>query len=198
MRTIFTPSARRTAGALALAAAAALGGCVSMTLPPPTAQATTVEKLRATPLQPAQAGTFKLAPGKPEAMDRTVGGLRGSSLSAPNGSFALYLKSEVEAALKAAGLLDAASPVVITGELTDSRVDAAIGTGTGRLAARFVVQRAGRVVYDRELAVDASWPSSFIGAEAIPQAMNQYGALYKALVEKLVTDPAFRAALATG
>jgi hypothetical protein len=34
-----------------------------------------------------------------------------------------------------------------------------------------------------------------VGAVAIPAAMNQYGALYKSLVAKLVDDPEFRRAL---
>jgi hypothetical protein len=52
------------------------------------------------------------------------------------------------------------------------------------------------VVYEKEIAAEASWESSFVGAIAIPAAMNQYGALYKTLVSKLVDDPDFRRALA--
>lgn len=193
-----TRTIRTAATALALFALAILTGCASVTLPPPTAQAGTVEKLRATPLQKANVGAFRLAAGKPDAMDRTAGGLRGSTLSASGGSFAGHLKAELETALKAAGLYEASSPAVVSGELTDTQLDAAIGTGTARLAARFVVQRSGRVLYDRELSVDSSWESSFVGAVALPLAINQYGALYKALVDKLVSDPAFRAALAPG
>ncbi|HTP94982.1 MAG TPA: hypothetical protein VMK05_03985, partial [Burkholderiales bacterium] len=79
---------------------------------------------------------------------------------------------------------------------TDSKVDAAIGTGTARLAARFTVRNGGRLVYDKEIAADASWESSFLGAVALPAAINQYGALYKTLVAKLIDDPDFRRALA--
>jgi len=106
----------------------------------------------------------------------------------------LHLKDTLVAELTAAGVYDLASHYVINGQLTDSQIDAAIGTGTGRLAARFTVTNRGRVVYDKEVAAEASWESSFMGAVAIPMAMNQYGALYKTLVAKLVDDPDFRSA----
>ncbi len=173
-----------------------LGGCASVKLDATGASPGTVEKLRAANLTPAQAGTFKLAAGKPAAMDTDLSGLRGNSLAPAKGSFAQLLKDSLIVELSAAGLYDTSSPHVIEGQLTDSMVDAAIGTGKGRLAARFTVNRAGALSFDKELAVDASWESSFVGAVAIPAAMNQYGALYKALIAKLVDDPDFRRALA--
>lgn len=182
-------------GIAMLGAAAALYGCAAVQMPPPTASAEMVEKLRTTNVTPAKAGNFTLAAGKPAEMDRTVGGLRGSSLSPASGSYSQQLKDELVVALKAAGLYEEASPVVIEGQLTDSQVDAAIGTGTARLAARFTVTRSGQRVYDQELAVDARWESSFVGAVALPEAINRYSALYKALITKLFDDPAFRAAM---
>lgn len=180
----------------AAAAALALVGCANVKLDATGATPATVEKLRGANLAPAQAGGFRLAPGKDAAMDTRLDGLRGNTLSPAKGSWSQLLKDTLVAELTAAGLYDTASPRVIEGELTDSKVDAAIGTGTGRLAARFKVISGGKPVFDKELAVDASWESSFMGAVAIPAAMNQYGALYKALVAKLVDDPDFRRALA--
>lgn len=170
-------------------------GCVSMQLPPPSSSAETAEKLRAANLVAAKTGNFAVAPNKNRAMDSKLGGLRGSSIEPPGGSFSQYLKDQIIADLKAAGLYDPNSGVVIEGQLTDSMVDAAIGTGTARLAARFTVTQSGKRAYDKELAVDAKWESSFVGAVAIPAAMNQYSALYKALAKKLFDDPDFKAAL---
>ena len=185
---------------LKLGAIAALGlnlvACVSVQMPAPAASAGNVEKLRAAKLAPAGTGGFVLAPGKPADMDKSLGGLRGSSMQPSNGSFALQLRDELVAELKAAGLYDTASKNLIEGQLTDSMVDAAIGTGKGRLAARFSVKRDGKLVFDKELAAEASWESSFVGATAIPMAINQYGALYKSLIGKLIDDADFRAALA--
>ena len=161
----------------------------------PTASTGNVEALRAASLSPLRVGTFALATGKPATMDNTLSGLRGVALTPPNGSFSQYLRDTLASELKAAGLLDDGAPAVIEGRLTDSMVDAAIGTGKGRLAARFTVTRAGTAVFDKEMAVQESWPSSFIGAEAVPAAINQYTALYRKLVAALIADPEFRQAL---
>jgi hypothetical protein len=175
----------------------ALFGCATVKMPvPTTASADSLSTLRGANLAPAKAGAFVLAPGKPAAMDTTLDGLRGSSVEPANGSFAKTLREELVVELKAAGLYDEASNTVITGELTDSQVDAAIGTGTGKLGAHFVVTRDGRSVYDKAIVVDAKWDSSFVGAIALPAAINQYTALYKTLAGKLFADPDFQKALA--
>lgn len=187
---------RTTFCSLALAAAATLTGCANVKLDATGATPATVEKLRGANLRPAQVGSFKLAEGKDPALDTTLGGLRGNTLAPAKGSWSQLLKDTLAAELSASGLLDANAPLVIEGRLVDSSVDAAIGTGTGRLAARFLVLNAGKLVYDKELSVSAKWESSFVAATAIPEAMNQYGALYKALVSRLVDDPDFRRSLA--
>ena len=175
---------------------AALTGCASVKMPAPAPSAANAEKLRATKLAPAQVGTFKLAAGKPADMDTTLGGLRGSSLSPASGSFATQLRDEIAAELTAAGLLDPKSKIVIEGQLTDSMVDAGMSTGKGRLAAKIQVRRDGRTLFDKEVVAEASWESSFVGAIALPAAINQYGALYKTLVGKLFDDTEFKRALA--
>lgn len=169
--------------------------CMSVKMVEPSASIGNLEKLRAANITPAKAGNFTLAPGKPPSMDRGVSGLRGSSLESTYGSFAQQLKNELIVELKSAGLYDDASDVVIEGQLTDSKVDAAIGTGSGRLAARFMIVHRDKKIYDKELAVESTWDSSFMGAIAIPEAMNQYTALYKKLIGKLFDDLDFRAAL---
>lgn len=184
-----------------LAAAAAvtlsLFGCATVKMPAPTtANADNVATLHNTGLVPAKAAAFTLAPGKPAAMDTTLDGLRGSSVEPANGSFAQTLREQLVVDLKAAGLYDDASKVVIAGQLTDSMVDAAIGTGTGRLGAHFTVTRDGKPVFDKTIVVDAKWDSSFVGAIALPAAIQQYGALYRTLAGKLFADPDFQKALA--
>lgn len=179
-----------------IAGLAVLTGCASVKMPTPTASAANAEKLRAAKLVPSQMGTFKLAAGKPAEMDTSLSGLRGSSVSPTNGSFAGQLRDEIAAELGAAGLLDPKSRFVIEGQLTDSMVDAAMSTGKGRLAARIQVKRDGQTVFDKEIVAEATWESSFVGAIAIPAAINQYTALYKTLAGKLFDDADFRRALA--
>ncbi|WP_457445055.1 hypothetical protein [Roseateles sp. P5_E4] len=176
---------------------AALTGCASVKMPAPAPSAANAEKLRATKLVPAQVGSFKLAAGKPAEMDTTLGGLRGSSLSPAGGSFAGQLRDEIAAELTAAGLLDSKSKIVIEGQLTDSMVDAGMSTGKGRLAAKIQIKREGKTVFDKEVIAESTWESSFVGAIALPAAINQYGALYKTLVGKLFDDADFKRALAT-
>ncbi len=173
-----------------------LTACVTVKLPAPTGSADNVQKLRAAPLAPAAAGSFGLAAGKPADMDTRVGGLRGSSLEPSNGSFARHLRDTLVAELVAAGLHDDKSAIRIDAELTESALDAAIGTGTGSLGARFTVTRAGKQVYNKTLRVQQSWESSFVGAVALPEAINRYGNFHKLLIGQLFDDAEFRAALA--
>lgn len=175
---------------------ASLIGCASVTMPPPTANASTVEKLRTANLAPSTVGRFSLAPGVNPEMDKSVGGLRGSSIHGANGSFSQQLKEVIIAELMAAGLYDEKSQTQIEAQLMDSQVDAAIGTGTARLAANFIVVKADKHVFEKALSVDTQWKSSFLGGIAIPEAINQYTALYKALAAKLFDDKDFRDTIA--
>ena len=173
-----------------------LVGCTTV-MPVPMASGENSQALRAANLAPANVGTFKLASERPALMNTELsGGLRGGNVGAPSGSYSQHLKDTLKAELQSAGLLDLQSGYVIEGQLTDSKVDAAIGTGTARLAARFQVLREGRTLFDKELVAEDSWDSSFAGAIAIPRAIEHYGGLYKSLVGKLLNDSDFRRALA--
>src|SRR5206468_5612432 len=71
---------------------AAMAGCTTV-MPPPTAGGENTQSLRAANLAPGNVGAFKLAPGKPAAMDKELtGGLRGSNIAAPSGSFSQHLR----------------------------------------------------------------------------------------------------------
>jgi hypothetical protein len=191
-----TPSLIRKLGlALAAAVALQLTGCATP-MGAPQASIDNTTKLRAAGIAPASLGSFTLAPGKTAGMDQGVS-LRGTKVHSPyNDSFAQYMKETLRVELDAAGLLDPASQAVISGTLTESDADAAIGTGTAKLGARFVVTRGQAVAYDRTLQADASWESSFVGAVAIPMAAGQYQGLYRKLAGQLFEDPEFRKALA--
>lgn len=177
--------------ALALCAA----GCVTATAPAHQPTLANVQALRAADIPAIQLGEFRLAPGLRSAIDRMVD-VRGSVLRAPNGSFALYLRQTLEQELVAAGKLDAASGVVISAHLMQSEVSTNVNRTGATVGARFVVTRDGATVYDRALLATDDWEFQFIGAIAIPEAMDRYTALYPALVTQLLQDPAFRAAVA--
>lgn len=170
------------------------GGCAQMQLGAPVASLENIQRTRVVPLQPLALGRF--GPPSEQERARLEHSLRGSSIVAPQGSFASYLRQTLETELAAAGLLDPASTTTVEATLLVSRVDAAVGEGRGALAARFVLIRDGHTHYDRELKVEGRWPSSFVGVEAIPAALNGYALLHRELVGQLLADPDFRRAAA--
>lgn len=193
---VLSPGSRRRALMIAAAfAALQVAGCASVTLPAPDGTANNVERLKAIEAAPIAVGEFKAAPGKAADADRGLS-IRGTNTIRPaGGSFATQLRDQLAAELKAAGLDGAGAKVAISGVVTDNALEAGIGTGTARLAARFQVKRDGNAVFEKEIVAASTWESSFIAAVAVPTAFNHYGALYKELVGKLLDDPELRAAV---
>jgi hypothetical protein len=184
----------RLVGIAALAGALVLGGCARMPLGPPSASMDNIVVARSSGIAPVSLGEFRLAAGRPAALDEAVTARTNTYYSPYANSFAQYMKETLAADLRAAGLLDPASTTVVQGWLTDSRFEVPSGAAKAAVAARFVVLRAGKAVYDRELRAEADWKASFIGAEALPDAVNRYGQLYRRLSATLLSDPDFRAA----
>lgn len=170
-------------------------GCASVTLPAPAASAGNVERLKAANPAPIGVGEFKSAPGKAAEADKGLS-IRGTNSIAPaGGSFALQLRDQLTSELKGAGLLSSDGRIVVSGTVTDNQLDAGVGTGSARLAARFQVRRDGALRYDKELVSTSTWESSFMAGIAVPAAFNQYGAIYQKLVGQLLDDADFRAAV---
>lgn len=144
------------------------------------------------PSYPAFAvGDFVVAPGF--AGDTTSVTVRFHTRVPPNGeSFASYLKAAIVSELKAAGKYDPSATTVIAGELTESRLD---GGGSAVLGARITVARSGRNIYEKVLREESRWETSLLGEVAIPEAFNQYTALYSKLTVQLFQDDAFKTAI---
>jgi hypothetical protein len=141
-------------------------------------------------------GEFSRGPALPEARDRSIA-IRADALQPPGGgTFSSYLRSTIEAELAGAGLLDGNSRYVLGAQLTQSEVSTFGSESRGRLAAMFRLSDGQTLVFEKELMVEDAWPSSFLGAIAIPEAMNHYTGLYPRLFAALLEDPEFRAALA--
>jgi hypothetical protein len=154
-----------------------------------------IQALRAPEIPALSLGAFELAPGLPARMDRSIS-IRADSVKAPgDGSFSHYLRQTFETELRAAGKLDESAPTVVSAQLTRSEIGTALSGSRGELGARFVVTRNGQTLYDRELVVNGEWASSFLGAIAIPEAMDRYTALYQDLVAALLNDPEFHNAV---
>jgi len=155
-----------------------------------------LETLKAAHIAPATVGDFSLAPKQQSSIDQSVSA-RAATVVPPNHSFALFLKEAMIQELQAAGKYDPNSMISINGLLTKNSLEAPIGTGKGTLAANFTVVREGNRVYDKELEEKAEWPSAFVGAEAIPTAINEYTSLYKKLLGRLFADDDFKRATQT-
>ncbi|AMO25320.1 hypothetical protein UC35_07920 [Ramlibacter tataouinensis] len=186
----------RAARALfAAASLLALAGCAIAPMGTPIPSVDNIGKARAAGIPPLALGQFALAPGKPPGLDQSIS-IRTNTVHSPFGSsFSAYLKESLAADLRAAGLLDPASPLVLAGELTDSRIEVPVGTASGTVAARLTLTRSGTQLYAKELRAQASWQAPFVGVEAVPMAVNHYQELYRQLTRTLLEDPEFQAAV---
>jgi hypothetical protein len=63
--------------------------------------------------------------------------------------------------------------------------------GVADLQARFVVRKSGVITYDKVLAVQTQWSSSFLGVLAVQDAVSQFGAVFQQLQRKFFADPDF-------
>jgi len=181
---------------LALASLLALAGCASIRLPEPTASIENVSALRNSAIGRAGVSSFSLAAGKSPALDKSVG-VRGSTIAPEKGSFSAYLGDSLRSDLRAADKYDADSPTVILGDLVDNQLHAAgASEANALLSVRFRVKRSSDVLYDKVIDQRASWKSSFVGAIAIPDAINHFGEQFRLILLQLYQDPQFQAAMA--
>lgn len=114
---------------------------------------------------------------------------------AKGSTFAGFLKETFATELRAAGKLDPAAPLVLSGELTESRAGENLASGTAALGARLTLLRGGKPVFSKPYRVETKWKSDFIGAIAIPDAFRNYNSLYAMLVRQALSDPEMVAAM---
>ena len=152
-----------------------------------------VEKLKS-----SGAGPVAVAPVTAqgsEANDEAIA-VRASRMVSPYGSFAKYLQSALTQELTEARLLDPQSGVQLTATLLKNDVSAAgVITASATIEARFVVRKSGTVVFDKVKNATITWDSNFIGAIAIPRAIENYPRLVSALLDQLYADDQFFAAI---
>lgn len=167
-------------------------GCASVPLGTPAPTASTVQAIQSAAIPPVTVGAFKPSSTLKPTADKSMSA-RGATVQSPfEKSFSAYLGEVLKANLAAAGGLNSASATTITGELTRNELNAGgISRNNSVLAARFYVRRDNQVIYEQLQTVEQEWESSFMGAVAIPRAINEYGDMYRRLIEKLFADPAF-------
>lgn len=121
--------------------------------------------------------------------------LRGNALKSPTGDYSSYIEQALKKELSDAGLLDTKSTVAIGTQLTKNDIDTSMAKGKGDLAAVFTVTKNGSKVFEKEITAHEEWESSFVGAIAIPNAMNAYPTLVNDLIVNLFKDKDFLKAI---
>ncbi|MDH3979516.1 MAG: hypothetical protein OEU91_03275 [Gammaproteobacteria bacterium] len=144
-----------------------------------------VNTLKDVNLQNMQTGKFVSAD---PSIDKVT--IRGSSLVSPyNNSYSEYLKNALSEELKQSALWDTNANIVISGELLENEMDASgFSIGEADLSARFLVSRDGTEVYNKVHTIHHEWASSFVGAVAIPNAINNYPIAVQKLIGALLLD----------
>lgn len=170
---------------------AALTGCTT-TAPVYNVSVPNIQKLRDSGSSKIAITNFELDPAKADSLNRI--GIRGGSMVSPNnGSYATYLRDALGAEFLEAGRLAETSPVALSGVLTAN--DAGFSVGTATVGAKFVVRRNNQVAFDKTLSSTHQWESSFVGAVAIPAAINNYPTAIQKLLDALYSDKSFQEAI---
>lgn len=184
----------RWKGALPVASLLLLAGCVQH-LPPAGASVDQVMALRAAPVAAVAVDSFR-AVGS--AAERDAGfTVRDMIIKPPKGQmWSGWLRDGLAAQFEAIGKLDPASPIHVQGEILSNQGGENFDDGQARLTARFKVVRDSQIRYDATKTVRSNWYSSFIGSIAYMEAERQYSGLYAQLLNELIADPAFKAAIA--
>jgi hypothetical protein len=169
-----------------------LGACATIKAPPYQSSIENVQALQGSSGK-ASVGAVKVDEAKATELNSIS--LRTNTMQSPYGDYAGYLKEALRADLVAAGKYDQNSPRAINAVLTRNSLEAGADKGLAEVAARFTVTEGGKVLYDKEQVGKRDWESSFIGAVAIPRAVQNYGAAVQNLLARLFADPDFKKAL---
>lgn len=181
-----------TYSGLGIIAALALSGC-SMTAPTYPISIDNVQALKAIDAKTTKVGTFSDSKSRDNANPISI---RGSSMQSPyQKSYAKYLEHALREELSLANKLQASADTEISGEMLKNDLETGISEGHAHVEARFIVNKANHVVYDQVKSADHTWPSSFVGAVAIPKAAQEYPTVIQILLKNLYADPAFIKAL---
>ena len=178
---------------------AALGGVLSLAFaatacsfnPPPYASSfQNVQQARDLG-HPIKVGTFAL--DKPQLAKI---GVRGNTLTTANGSFADYVRGAAISELTMADRYSDSASDELVATLLENDLDATgMATGHGKIAARFTLKHNGGDTFSKTISAENSWPSSFVGAVAIPNAVNAYPGLVEKMLGQLYSDTDFVRAL---
>lgn len=160
-----------------------LAGCTTVA-PPYNPSFSRVEMLKQANLNKVKIGEVK---AKEPGVERVT--IRGGTMKSPYETYANYLGQAIKEELQRSNLVDAAADYTITIDLLKNDIDGSgVSIGTADLSARFIALKSGVVVYDQVHTIHHEWESSFIGAIAIPNTINNYPVAMHKLVGEFLTD----------
>ncbi len=167
-----------------------LTGCTSIA-PPYNPSFSRIETLKQANLHKVKLDAVKAADSDIEKVT-----IRGGTMKSPYQSYANYLGQAITEELKRSNLLDDSAEYTISIDFLKNDIDGSgVSVGTADLSARFIALKAGVVVYDQVHTIHHEWESSFIGAVAIPNTINNYPVAMHKLVGEFLTDEAFLKAI---
>lgn len=141
-------------------------------------------------------GKFAFEKGKEKELNDV--GARASTFKSPvNDSYADYLAQAVSSELKAAGKLDPAATKTLTAVIEKNWLSAAgMSMNEAEVRVRFKLQDGTNTSFEKTLISKNEWESSFIGAIAIPRAIQNYVGTLQKLLNQLYSDSDFASATA--
>jgi uncharacterized lipoprotein YajG len=122
--------------------------------------------------------------------------VRANSMVSPQGTFAKYLQNALVQELSDARLLDPKSDIKITAVLLKNDISAGgFITNSAEMEVQIAVSKAAQKTFDKVKKAKIEWDSNFIGAIAIPRAMQNYPRLVETLLKELYADKDFLSSL---
>lgn len=138
-------------------------------------------------------GKFEL---KQSNVAKDVISIRAINMNSPYGtSFSDYLENALRLDFSLAEKLSEKSDLTMSGAILKNDLDGSgINVGTGIAEVEVKINKGGNSLMRKIYTQEHQWESSFMGAEAIPKAMQQYPILIEKLIYKIVSDPDFNKA----
>lgn len=122
--------------------------------------------------------------------------IRGSSMVSPyQNSYATYVGEAIKQELVMAKKMAQNADIELSGVLLKNDINADIRTGHANIKMQLIVKKNDKVNYDRVKSVEHQWDSSFVGAIAIPRAMQEYPVMIQKLLAQFYNDNDFVNAL---
>jgi hypothetical protein len=189
-----TVRGRPIAGILAIMALVLGSSACTLMAPHYTPSTGNVQSLRDGGAYLARVSDFRSEPGQNNENPLTI---RGNTILSPyNGSYAGYLAEALRQELALAKKWSDSADTAITGTVLGNVVNAPVSsTGTVDIRVRFAVTRGSQKRYEQVKSVYHEFPSEFVGAIAIPRAVQEYQVEVQKLLGSLYGDQAFIAAL---